>query len=60
MFLADRGKHYVQVNRAAYEALKIPDDTVGVRKDADGRPNGRLQDEANKLACANLFGSWTV
>jgi len=50
VFISDRGGHYVVVNRAAYDALGITDDMVGVRKDASGNPNGRLQDVANKTA----------
>lgn len=48
--ISDRGGHYVIVNRLAYDALNIPDDLIGVRKDAEGKPNGRLQDKANKVA----------
>lgn len=50
VFISDRGGHYVVVNRAAYDALGITDDVVGVRKDENGKPNGRLQDAANKIA----------
>ena len=50
VFLSDRGGHYVVVNRAAFDALGIDEDMNGVRKDAEGRPNGRLQDKANKVA----------
>lgn len=58
VFLSDRGGHYVVVNRLAYDALGITDDMVGVRKDANGNPNGRLQDVANAVA-RNGF-PWTV
>lgn len=50
VFLSDRGGHYVVVNRAAFDALGIDEDMNGVRKDSEGRPNGRLQDKANKVA----------
>lgn len=57
VFLSDRGGHYVVVNQAAYDALGIYPDLKGVRKDSDGHPNGRLQDDANKIA-RNRF-PWT-
>lgn len=50
VFLSDRGGHYVVVNQAAFDALGIDENMKGVRKDEDGRPNGRLQDDANKVA----------
>ena len=50
VFLSDRGGHYVVVNQAAFDALGIDENMKGVRKDADGKPNGRLQDDANKVA----------
>ncbi len=50
VFISDRGGHYVVVNRLAYDALKLSDNIKGVRKGQDGKPNGRLQDTANKLA----------
>lgn len=53
VFISDRGGHYVLVNRKAYDALGVDDDMRGVRKGPDGRPNGRLQDEANKFAREN-------
>ncbi len=57
VYISDRGGHYVVVNRAAYDALGITDDVVGVRKDENGKPNGRLQDDANKIARAGF--PWT-
>lgn len=50
VFLSDRGGHYVVVNQAAFDALGISEDLNGVRKGPDGKPNGRLQDDANKFA----------
>ncbi len=50
VFLSDRGGHYVVVNRAAFDALGIDENMNGVRKDETGKPNGRLQDQANKVA----------
>ena len=50
VFLSDRGGHYVVVNQAAFDALGIDPQMKGVRKDEEGRPNGRLQDDANKYA----------
>lgn len=50
VFISDRGGHYVVVNRAAFDLLGIDETMNGVRKDADGKPNGRLQDDANKKA----------
>ena len=38
------------MNQAAFDALGIDENMKGVRKDADGKPNGRLQDDANKVA----------
>ena len=57
VFISDRGGHYVLVNRLAFDALGIDEDMPGVRKDEKGRPNGRLQDTANKTA-RNRF-PWT-
>ena len=57
VFISDRGGHYVLVNRLAFDALGIDEDMEGVRKDAKGKPNGRLQDVANKTA-RNRF-PWT-
>lgn len=59
VFVADRGKHYELVNTAAYKALNIRDGMEGVRLGADGKPNGRLHDEANRFASAGFFGSWS-
>ncbi len=50
VFISDRGGHYVLVNGAAFKALHVDENMRGVRKYDDGRPNGRLQDEANKYA----------
>lgn len=50
VFLSDRGGHYVVVNRAAFDALGIEETMKGVRKDENGKLNGRLQDDANKAA----------
>ncbi len=53
VFISDRGGHYVVVNRLAFDALGITEDLRGVRMGEDGKPNGRLQDEANKKARNN-------
>ncbi|MBQ9827435.1 MAG: amidohydrolase [Lachnospiraceae bacterium] len=53
VFISDRGGHYVLVNRKAFDALGIDENMRGVRKGADGKPNGRLQDEANRTARTN-------
>lgn len=50
VFISDRGGHYVIVNRLAFDALGMEENIRGVRKDENGNPNGRLQDEANKKA----------
>lgn len=50
VFISDRGGHYVVVNRAAFDALGMEEEMNGVRKGPDGKPNGRLQDAANKKA----------
>lgn len=50
VFISDRGGHYVVVNRAAFDALGLDEGVKGVRLGADGKPNGRLQDDANKVA----------
>ena len=60
VFLSDRGKHYTAVNRAAYEALGITKDINGVRLDENGEPNGRLQDDGNRIAQARFFASWSL
>ncbi len=60
VFIADRGKHYVQVNTAAFEALALPANTAGIRLGEDGKPNGRLQDAANRLASEGFFGAWSI
>ncbi|MGI6152147.1 MAG: amidohydrolase [Christensenellales bacterium] len=59
VFLSDRGGHYTVVNTAGYRLLGIADGTPGVRKDADGRPNGRLQDEANAQSRARFLSTWS-
>ena len=59
VFVLDRGKHYVLVNRLAYDALGVTKDIKGVRLDEDGEPNGRLQDDANTFASRAFFSSWT-
>ena len=58
VFLSDRGKHYTQVNRAAFEALGVKEDMNGVRRDESGALTGRLQDDANKYAQQTFFASW--
>lgn len=50
VFISDRGGHYVLVNRAAFDALGMDENMRGVRKDANGKLTGRLQDDANKKA----------
>lgn len=60
VFLSDRGKHYTAVNRAAYDALGITKDIVGVRLDENGEPNGRLQDDGNRVAQSRFFASWPL
>jgi predicted amidohydrolase YtcJ len=42
--------HASAVNTRGLEFLGLPDDTPGVMRDADGRPNGLLADKANSLA----------
>lgn len=52
--------HASAVNSRALELLGLPDDTPGVMRGADGRPNGLLADEANNLAgdrFAEAFGA---
>ena len=58
VLLSDRGGHYVVLNRLAFEALKIDPTLRGVRLDEQGQPNGRLQDEANKVARGIFFDMW--
>ena len=60
VFLSDRGKHYTAVNRAAYDALGITKDIVGVRLDENGEPTGRLQDDGNRTAQARFFATWPL
>lgn len=57
VFISDRGGHYVVVNRAAFDALGIEETMNGVRKDSTRKPNGRLQDDANKKARSGF--PWT-
>lgn len=59
VFLSDRGGHYTAVNAEGYRLLGIADDTPGVRKGEDGRPNGRLQDDANAESRARFLGAWS-
>lgn len=59
VFLSDRGGHYTVVNSAGYRLLEIEDDTTGVRKGEDNKPNGRLQDEANAQSRARFLNSWS-
>jgi predicted amidohydrolase YtcJ len=42
--------HASATNTRGLEFLALPDDTPGVLRDADGRPNGLLADKANSLA----------
>ena len=57
VFISDRGGHYVAVNRLAFDALGLDKSVRGVRLDGRGEPNGRLQDDANKLARSRF--PWT-
>jgi predicted amidohydrolase YtcJ len=50
VFLMGITGHTSAVSSRALEILGLPDGTPGVRRDADGRPNGLLADEANNLA----------
>ncbi len=59
VFVLDRGKHYTLVNRAAYDALGVTEDIVGVRLDENNKPTGRLQDLANTYASRAFFDAWT-
>ena len=42
--------HASAANTRALELLALPDDTPGLMRDAGGRPNGLLSDQANSLA----------
>jgi predicted amidohydrolase YtcJ len=46
--------HVSAANTRALAFLDLPDETAGVMRDAAGRPNGLLADEANNLAYARF------
>lgn len=60
VFIADRGKHYCLVNQKGWDILGLSDDIKGVRLNADGTPNGRLQDTANKIGSGRFFSLWPI
>ena len=55
VYIIDRGWHYTLVNTRAFEMFGLTADTPGVRADSEGRPNGRLHDEANATAKMAFF-----
>ncbi len=50
VYLAGVTGHVSAVNTRGLEILALPDGTPGLMRDASGRPNGSLADEANNLA----------
>jgi predicted amidohydrolase YtcJ len=58
VFISDRGKHYCLVNQKGWEILGLAKDIRGVRLNDNGNPNGRLQDDANKIGSGRFFSLW--
>lgn len=59
VFLSDRGKHFVMVNRLAFDALGIDENMNGVMRDESGNLNGRLVDDAHEFASKTFSASWS-
>jgi hypothetical protein len=55
VYIVDRGWHYTLVNSKAFELFGLSSDLAGVRKDASGKVNGRLHEEANAKAKMAFF-----
>ena len=55
VYIVDRGWHYTLVNTKAFELFGLSNDLPGVRKDASGKVNGRLHEEANAKAKMAFF-----
>ncbi len=55
VYVVDRGWHYTLVNTKAFELFGLSHDVPGVRKDASGKVNGRLHEEANAKAKMAFF-----
>lgn len=56
VYLLDRGLHYSVVNQKAYEEIGFTGQEAGLRKDKEGKVNGRLHEQANAVA-RNYFTS---
>ena len=50
VFIIDRGLHYTLVNQKAYDEIGLTGTEKGLCLGEDGKPNGRLHEDANKIA----------
>ncbi|MDR1966132.1 MAG: amidohydrolase [Synergistaceae bacterium] len=54
-YIVDRGWHYTLVNSTAFKQFGLSADVPGVRLGDDGKPNGRLHEQANSMAKMSFF-----
>ncbi len=57
LFLSDRGIHYCQLNRLAFQAIGIAVGAPGVRTDSGGTPTGQIMEESIGEAWRRLLKS---
>ena len=49
VYILDRGLHYTLVNQKAYDEIGLSGTEKGLCRGDDGKPNGRMHEEANKI-----------
>ncbi len=59
VYILDRGLHYTLVNRKAYEEIGLSGREKGMCRGEDGKPNGRMHEEANKIVRGYFNDSMT-
>ncbi|MBR0411608.1 MAG: amidohydrolase [Eubacterium sp.] len=59
VYILDRGLHYTLVNRKAYEEIGLTGKEKGLCRGEDGKPNGRMHEEANKVVRGYFNDSMT-
>ncbi len=59
VYILDRGLHYTLINQKAYDEIGLTGNEAGLGREADGRPSGRMHEEANKVVRGYFNDSMT-
>ncbi len=59
VYILDRGLHYTLVNQTAYDEIGLTGEEKGLCRGDDGKPNGRMHEEANKIVRGYFNDSMT-